>query len=100
LSQRVQVLEGYVLFCSKPFDLHLSEQIRVFFGQKQLVTISQLFHWSAEAGWKQFWTQGVKNYKDEMLFYELLSRLEREGVEREASQVPSDAREAPIVIDA
>jgi hypothetical protein len=33
----------------------------------------------------------VKNYKDEMLFYELLFHFEREGVDREASQVPSDA---------
>ncbi|KAF8873345.1 hypothetical protein BD779DRAFT_1477054 [Infundibulicybe gibba] len=32
------------------------------------------FDWSIEAGWDEFWAQGVKHYREEMVFYELMSR--------------------------
>ncbi|KAF9458097.1 hypothetical protein BDZ94DRAFT_1271607, partial [Collybia nuda] len=37
--------------------------------------IADIFNWSVEAGWETFWIQGVKNYHEEMEFYENLSRL-------------------------
>ncbi|KAF8874902.1 ribonuclease H-like domain-containing protein [Infundibulicybe gibba] len=49
-------------------------KIRLFFGQKRLIPISDLFDWSIEAGWDEFWAQGVKHYREEMVFYELMSR--------------------------
>jgi hypothetical protein len=37
--------------------------------------IQDMFNWSVEVGWDEFWFQGVKNIESEALFYELMSRL-------------------------
>ncbi|KAG2359529.1 hypothetical protein BDR07DRAFT_1518686, partial [Suillus spraguei] len=46
-----------------------------FFGQKRIFCICDIFNWSVEVGWDEFWFQGVKNMESEALFYELMSRL-------------------------
>ncbi|KAG1832910.1 hypothetical protein DFJ58DRAFT_670996, partial [Suillus subalutaceus] len=50
-------------------------QIRCFFSQKRMFCIRDMFNWSVEVGWDEFWFQGVKNMESEALFYELMSRL-------------------------
>ncbi|KAG1858787.1 hypothetical protein DFJ58DRAFT_658604, partial [Suillus subalutaceus] len=50
-------------------------QIRCFFSQKRVFRIRDMFNWSVEVGWDDFWFQGVKNMESEALFYELMSRL-------------------------
>ncbi|KAG1776109.1 hypothetical protein EV702DRAFT_972094, partial [Suillus placidus] len=52
-------------------------QIRCFFRQKRMFRIRDMFNWSVEVGWDEFWFQGVKNMESEALFYvyELMSRL-------------------------
>jgi hypothetical protein len=47
----------------------------VYFGQKTPITIEDLFNWTVEAGWDTFWIQGVKNYREELEFYEMLNKL-------------------------
>jgi hypothetical protein len=53
----------------------MASQIRCFFGQKKLFRIQDVFNWSVEVGWDEFWFQGVKNMESEALFYELMSRM-------------------------
>jgi hypothetical protein len=49
-------------------------QIWVFFRQTNLIPIGKLFNFSNHSGWGEFWFQGVKNYKQEMAFYDLLAQ--------------------------
>ena len=49
--------------------------MRIYFGQKTPITIVDMFNWSVEAGWDTFWIQGVRNYHEELEFYEMLSQL-------------------------
>jgi hypothetical protein len=49
--------------------------VRVYFGQKTPITIADMFNWSVEAGWDTFWIQGVRNYREQLEFYEMLSQL-------------------------
>ena len=56
-------------------------QIRVFFGQSELIPIADLFDFSQESGFTEFWSQGVKNYREEMTFYDLLSQANRDSDE-------------------
>ena len=48
----------------------------MYFGQRYLVTIKDLFDWSVEDGWGMFWDQGKWHYCEEMVFYELLTQLD------------------------
>lgn len=65
-------------------------QICVFFGQKNLITIEDLFNWSVKKGWSMFWDQGKKHYQEEMIFYELLLRVDDESHTEVPSVVPID----------
>jgi hypothetical protein len=49
-------------------------RIRIFFGQPRLLALSSMFNWSREVGWDEFWFSGVKNYREQLSFYELASR--------------------------
>ena len=40
-----------------------------------LIKIVDMFNWSIGAGWDTFWVQGVKNYREELAFYEMLSQV-------------------------
>ncbi len=53
----------------------------MFFGQTEHIPIAELFNY-IEARWDEYWVPGIKNCKQEMEFYELLSYLD---VEPEAS---------------
>lgn len=73
-------------------------QIRVFFGQKNPITIEDLFNWTVKNGWNLFWDQGKKHYQEEMLFYELLSWVENEPPSQaSAPTVGSSSR--PVDVD-
>ena len=77
-------------------------QVRAFFGQKHPITIADLFDWSVEAGWSMFWDVGKRHYNEEMLFYELVSRLDSEGhtdAQNLTPQETSSAANEPIEID-
>jgi hypothetical protein len=37
--------------------------------------IQDMFNWSVEVGWDEFWFQGVQNMESKALFYELIPRL-------------------------
>lgn len=50
--------------------------VRVFFGQQRHLLIEKLFNWSVEEGWDKFWFDGVKNCRQEMEFYELVTTAE------------------------
>ncbi|KAG1850627.1 hypothetical protein DFJ58DRAFT_662022 [Suillus subalutaceus] len=52
-----------------------SDKFCCFFSQKRMFRIRDMFNWSVEVGWDEFWFQGVKNMESEALFYELMSRL-------------------------
>lgn len=67
---------------------NLALQLKVFFGQKHPIAIADFFNWSVEKGWGMFWDQGKKHYREEMLFYELLSQAgdERYGGGSNGSQ--------------
>lgn len=58
--------------------LFLTTQIRIFFGKKRLFTIEELFDWSFEVGWDEFWMQGQKHTAEETNLYELLNKLQHE----------------------
>ena len=47
----------------------------MYFGWKSLIPIAQLFDWSIKDGWNKFWIQGIKNWQEEVTFYEALSGL-------------------------
>ncbi|TFY73196.1 hypothetical protein EWM64_g10816, partial [Hericium alpestre] len=51
-------------------------RVRFYFGQPNLFDIAELFNFSLETGWDEFWFQGVKKYEEEALFYELLTLLD------------------------
>ena len=53
-------------------------QIRLFFGQTALIPIKEMFNWSVEAGWDEFWGPGVKHHAEEMVFYNLLTQASSE----------------------
>ncbi|TFY76097.1 hypothetical protein EWM64_g7917 [Hericium alpestre] len=36
--------------------------------KKQPMMLAMLFNYSIEYGWDDFWSEGVKNYKDETVF--------------------------------
>ncbi|KAK2463975.1 hypothetical protein APHAL10511_004026 [Amanita phalloides] len=60
----------------------LVPKIRLFFGQKSLIPIKDIFNWSVEAGWDEFWGTGVRHHReDTSCFYELLSRASSENYE-------------------
>ncbi|PCH34656.1 hypothetical protein WOLCODRAFT_155307 [Wolfiporia cocos MD-104 SS10] len=73
--------------------------IRCFFGQKYLFTIHELFNWSIEAGWDEFWTQGVRNYREEVVFYELMSRVHEDSPQSSSTAITKYSDAAPIVVD-
>lgn len=80
-------------------------KIHVFFGQKNLITIHDLFNWSVEKGWNMFWDQGKKHYREEMIFYELLSQRDSDphcdaGSSTSATQDAVRSSIAPIDVDA
>ncbi|TFY78156.1 hypothetical protein EWM64_g5859 [Hericium alpestre] len=50
-------------------------QVRLYFRQKRLLTLAELFNYSIEHGWDEFWSEGMKNYKDETAFYELVTEM-------------------------
>ncbi|KAG2097749.1 uncharacterized protein F5147DRAFT_583379 [Suillus discolor] len=60
---------------SGPSESSRGCQIHCFFGQKRMFCIRDMFNWSVEVGWDEFWFQGVKNIESEALFYELMSQL-------------------------
>ncbi|KAF8344590.1 hypothetical protein F5887DRAFT_918145 [Amanita rubescens] len=44
--------------------------------------------WSVEAGWDEFWGDGVKHHTEEMIFYDLLTRASsEEGQDRSTGNV-------------
>ncbi|KAG2037161.1 hypothetical protein BDR03DRAFT_814017, partial [Suillus americanus] len=49
-----------------------------FFGQKRMFCIWDMFNWSVEVRWDEFWFQGVENMESEALFYKLMSRLPKD----------------------
>ncbi len=47
-----------------------------------------MFDWSVEAGWDEFWGDGVKHHTEEMNFYGLLTRASsEEGQDRSTGNV-------------
>jgi hypothetical protein len=70
-------------------------QIQVFFGQKSLIPIADLFNFSNQGSWGEFWSHGVKNYEQEMGFYDLLAQGEGGDGKEAASGGPGD----PIKLD-
>jgi hypothetical protein len=72
-------------------------QIRVFFADQHPISIADLFDFEKEkqSGAGELWTQGVKNYREEMEFYDLLARVDgnetEKGPEVLAIDVDSDA---------
>ena len=76
-------------------------KIRVFFGQKHLIPIADLFDWSKASKLDGFWDQGNKHYNEEMEFYELVTRLNhkrRHGdIQRTSDTVGASV--GPITID-
>ena len=79
-----------------------NSMIHVFFGQKNPITIEDLFDWTVKNGWNLFWDQGKKHssYQEEMLFYELLSRVEDEPPSHAlAPTVSSSSRSSTVPID-
>ena len=70
------------LTCACPESL----QIWVFFGQSKLIPIADLFDFSQDGGFSEFWSQGVKNYREEMMFYELLFQANCGGDEHDMNE--------------
>ncbi|KAG1852416.1 hypothetical protein DFJ58DRAFT_661254, partial [Suillus subalutaceus] len=75
-----------------------------FFSQKRMFRIHNMFNWSVEVGWDEFWFQGVKNMESDALFYELMPRLpeDEESTSRNVPGESSGMRSGPsssIVID-
>ncbi|TFY75776.1 hypothetical protein EWM64_g8235 [Hericium alpestre] len=50
-------------------------QVQLYFRQKRLLTLAELFNYSIEHGWDEFWSEGMKNYKDKTAFYELVTEM-------------------------
>jgi hypothetical protein len=50
--------------------------VTLYFGSSHHISIKELFDWTIENGWEDFWVVGKDNYKQEMEFYGLLSALE------------------------
>jgi hypothetical protein len=73
---------------SRPAEGSRPRQIRCFFGQKRMFHIRDMFNWSVEVGWDEFWFQGVKNMQSEALFYELMSRLPEDEESRAVGNAP------------
>ena len=71
--------------------------MRVYFGQKNPITIADLFNWSVEAGWDMFWIQGVRNYRQELEFYEMLNKLASE-VDNGGSEGVPGASSNPVAV--
>ena len=46
-------------------------QIHVFFRQKRLLILTKMFNWLLEVGWDEFQFSGIKNYQEQLTFYEL-----------------------------
>ncbi|KAG1728822.1 hypothetical protein EDD22DRAFT_853215 [Suillus occidentalis] len=65
-------------------------QIQCFFGQKRMFHIHDIFNWSVEVRWDEFWFQGVKHMESEALFYELMSRLPKDE-ESTSRNVPGES---------
>ena len=66
-------------------------QVRLYFG-KRYIPLKDLFNWSVEVGWDEFWIHGNINYQQEMEFYELATR-EGQGepaVEKENTAIDVD----------
>ncbi|TFY79124.1 hypothetical protein EWM64_g4889, partial [Hericium alpestre] len=73
-------------------------RVRLYFGQPKLFDIAELFNFSMETGWDEFWFQGVKKYEEEALFYELLTSLDdREDKEIVSVTAPLPHIELPMV---
>ena len=63
-----------------------------------MIPIKDIFNWSVEAGWDEFWGTGVRHHREDMIFYELLSQAseeERYEGENEASGT-TGTRQEPI----
>ena len=56
----------------------MPQKVRVFFGQQRHIPIENLFNWNIEEGWDKYWFEGVKNCRQEMEFYDLVSSMEKE----------------------
>ena len=69
----------------------------MYFGQRNPITIADLFNWSVEAGWDTFWIQGVQNYREELEFYEMLTKLAN-GDDNQGSESMSGASNDPVTV--
>jgi hypothetical protein len=51
-------------------------QITLYGGSSHLILIEDLFDWTIENGWEEFWVVGKNNYSQEIEFYGLFSASE------------------------
>jgi hypothetical protein len=63
--------------------------------QKSLIPIADLFNFSNQSSWRKFQSQGVKNYEQELGFYDPLAQGEGGDSKEAASGGPGD----PIELD-
>ncbi|KAK2467392.1 hypothetical protein APHAL10511_000627 [Amanita phalloides] len=64
-----------------------TSKIHLFFGQKTLIPIKEMFDWSVEARWDEFWGPGVKHHAEEMVFYDLLIQASSEEGQDKSSGI-------------
>ncbi|EIN12357.1 hypothetical protein PUNSTDRAFT_130610 [Punctularia strigosozonata HHB-11173 SS5] len=48
-------------------------KVCVYFGQKRLFALLDVFNFDVQMGWDTIWFDGVKNYCEELVFDELLT---------------------------
>lgn len=51
-----------------------------------------------EKGWDKFWFSGVRSYREEMEFYELLSKPDQSKDPKGKAKAKEGAQEAPIEV--
>lgn len=52
-----------------------------------------MFNWSVKTGWDEVWIPAIRNYQEEMVFYEILSKV---GPDDQREEVVGGSREPGV----